>query len=69
MSKRLVRVHLAGDAPSLEGLLVTPRTRRTGNHYVLELASVVEAENRTIKLEGERVMIPRERVVFVQELA
>lgn len=69
MRKRLVRVHLSGDSPSLDGLLVTPRTRLTGNHYVLELASVVEAENRTIKLEGEKVMIPRERVVFVQELA
>lgn len=68
MRKRLVRLHLAGDNPSIDGLLVTPRTRRTGNHYVVELASVVEAEERTLKLEGESVMIPRERVVFVQVL-
>ena len=63
-----MRVHLAGDQPSIDGLLKTARTGRTGNHYVLELASLIEAENRTLKLEGDRVMIPRERVVFVQEL-
>lgn len=68
MSKRLVRLHLAENLPSVEGLLVTYRTGRTGNHYVVELAKVLEGTDQTVTLEGRRVMVPRERVVFVQEL-
>lgn len=65
--RRLVRLHLDGDAPSLEGLRRRLPVRRNG-HYVLELASLIQGEDRAFKLEGERVMVPRERVVFVQEL-
>ena len=65
--KRLVRMHLDGDNPSLEGIRRGVPVRRAG-HYVIEVASVVEGEDRTFKLEGDRVLIPRERVVFLQEL-
>lgn len=67
MRKRLVRVHLDGDHPSIEGLVQSTRIRRDG-HYIVELASVIEAEERSFKLEGDKVRIPRERVVFLQEL-
>lgn len=60
-------MHLDGNHPSVEGLLRGYGVGH-GGHYVVELASVVEGENRTFKLQGDRVRIPRERVVFVQEL-
>lgn len=59
---------MAGDGPSIEGLLVSYRTGRYGGHYVLELAKVLEAVDASVTLEGNRVRIPRERVAFVQEL-
>lgn len=65
---RLVRLHLNDNLPSVEGLLVSRRTRRYGDHYLVELAKVLEAPDRTVTLEGRRVMVPRERVVLVQEL-
>jgi hypothetical protein len=60
--KRFVRVHTA--EPSYDGILLG----RWGGHYILEHASLREAEDRTVKLEG-RVEIPAERVMFVQVLA
>lgn len=68
MRKRLVRLHLADDLPSIEGLLVSYRTSRSGNHYVVELAKVLEGTDQTVTLEGRRALVPRERVAFVQEL-
>lgn len=62
-----MRLHLVGDSPSLEGLVASTRIRRDG-HYVVELASVIEGESRSFKLEGDRVRVPREQVVFLQEL-
>lgn len=66
--KRHVRLHLADNAPSLEGLLVDYRTARNGNHYVLELASAIQGVDQSYQLEGPQVRVPRERVVFIQEL-
>ena len=62
--KRLVRLHLEGSSPSLDGIL----TGFWANHYVLVTGSVVESENRSYALDGPSVRVPRERVVFVQEL-
>ena len=62
-----MRLHLDASNPSIEGLVASTRVRRDG-HYVVELASVIEGEERSFKLEGDRVMVPRERVVFLQEL-
>lgn len=67
MRSRLVRVHLEGDSPSLDGLLSRRRVSR-GGHYILQVASVVEAPDRTLKLDGDRVLVPREKVLFIQEL-
>ena len=67
MRKRLVRMHLDADNPSLEGLTGRLPIFR-GSHYVLELASLIEGEERTFKLDGNRVRVPRERVVFLQYL-
>lgn len=64
----MVRLHLEANLPSVEGLLVSNRTNRWGGHYVVELAKLLESHDQTVTLEGRRVMVPRERVVFVQEL-
>lgn len=70
--KRLVRLHLENDLPSLEGLLDGYRTRWNGGHYTLRLAQLLEHSdgNQPVQysLEGGRVRVPRERVAFVQEL-
>lgn len=63
-----MRLQLADNLPPVEGLLATLRTSRTGGHYVIELAKLIESADQTVTLEGRRVMVPRERVVFVQEL-
>lgn len=66
--RRKVRVHLSGDNPSVDGLMAGRPWRHAG-HYVIELAAVVTGEHTSQRLEGDRVLIPREKVVFVQELA
>lgn len=52
----------------MEGVLRSYRTDWHGGHYTLELAKVIEGESRTVTLDGGRVRVPRENVVFVQEL-
>jgi hypothetical protein len=65
--RKLVRLHLEGNQPSLEGVLVGwPRWH--AGHYVLRLAKLIESENLTVTLDGHAVRVPRERVVFCQEL-
>lgn len=67
-NRRLVRLHLVGDLPSLEGVLRTYRTARNGNHYILELVKVIQSPDASLTLEGEAVRVPREQVAFIQEL-
>lgn len=67
LRKRLVRLHLADNQPSLEGLLTGWPSRHAG-HYVLQLPQLVEGVDRTVTLDGVAVRVPRERVVFVQVL-
>lgn len=59
--KRLVRVHLVGDEPSVEGILIG----RTDGHYRIENANVIEAADKTHALEGW-VLIPTRKVAFIQ---
>lgn len=66
--KRLVRLHLDNDQPSIEGVLESYRTGLAGGHYVVRLAKVWESPSASVSLEGNKVRVPRERVVFVQEL-
>ncbi len=67
LRRRLVRLHLEGNAPSLEGVLTGYPLHHAG-HYVLRLPALVEAEDRTVSLDGPVVRVPRERVAFCQEL-
>lgn len=62
--RRHVRLHLAGDAPSVEGIFVG----FWAGHYVLHTPAVLEAVDKTRSLEGN-LRVPRDRVLFVQELA
>jgi hypothetical protein len=62
--KRLVRLHLEADQPTVEGVL----TGMWANHYVLKLGRVFESPEASHSLEGPSVRVPRERVVLVQEL-
>lgn len=60
--KRVARVHLTGSEPSLEGVYMGRVGRK---HYRLEGASLVEATDSSVELEGF-VLIPVERVAFIQ---
>lgn len=61
--RKLVRVHLDGKEFSLEGVLV----ERTPAHYVLANAFHLEPPEARIQLDG-RVLVPRERVLYLQEI-
>jgi len=60
--QRLARVHMRGDAPSLEGVFMG---RVGGKHYRLEAASIIESADRSHDLEGY-ALIPVEGVAFIQ---
>lgn len=64
--KRRVRLHFLPDVAeqSIDGVLLGC----WGGHYVLQLPRLVEAEDRSVPLEG-MVEVARERVLFVQVLA
>lgn len=61
--KRLVRLHLVGDEPSIEGVYIG----RTDGHYRIEQASVIETPDRSHAVEGW-VLVPVGRVAFIQVL-
>jgi hypothetical protein len=61
--RRMVRVHLKGDAPSISGFY---RGRWDG-HYVLDVAKLHVSTTQTELLEG-RVSIPVGNVLFVQDV-
>lgn len=61
--RRLVRVHLTGNEPSLEGVWIG----RVGKHYRIEAAKVVQGIDESYDIEGH-ALIPVERVAFVQVL-
>jgi len=61
--RRVVRVHLAGNEPSIEGVWMG----RVGKHYRLEAAKVIQGTDTSHDIEGS-ALIPAERVVFVQVL-
>jgi len=60
---RLVRLHLEGNQPSVEGLLLG----RWGGHYVLREAKIVQGEQASVPVEGS-VEVPEGRVLFAQVL-
>lgn len=56
-------MHFEGQGFSVEGVLVEMNAR----HYVLANAAHVEAADRSVPLDG-RTWVPRERVLYLQEL-
>jgi hypothetical protein len=64
LRKRLVRLHLADDQPSMEGILVG----KDADHYRLAAAKLLlENPDRTLELQGE-AWVPRSRVLYLQVL-
>lgn len=63
--RRLVRLHHEKMEQSLEGFLVGV----WGGHYILRAAKILEAEGRTLTLDGPEVRVPREHILFVEVLA
>lgn len=61
--RRLVRVHLTGNEPSIEGVWIG----RVGKHYRVEAAKIIQSADTSHDLEGT-ALIPAERVAFVQVL-
>lgn len=59
--KRLVRLHLADNQPSVEGILAG----RWGGHYVVLAPKILDAAQRTFSLDGH-LEVPAERVLYVQ---
>jgi hypothetical protein len=61
----MVRLHLAGDSPSIEGVFVG----FWANHYVIRTANAVLDADRTVALEGPETRVHRDRVEFMQVVA
>lgn len=61
--RRLLRLHLEGDQPSIEGIFLGLEA----GHYRLANGQLLEAADRTIELRGE-TWVPRERVLHCQVL-
>ena len=59
---RLARIHMRGDAPSLEGVYMGRVGRK---HYRLEAARIIESAERSHDLEGY-ALVPVEGVAFIQ---
>lgn len=63
--KRLVRLHLQNDQPSIEGIF----TGFWAGHYVLTTAKLIEAADRSYSFDGgPSVSVHKDRVLCMQEL-
>ena len=61
--KRLVRLHLLDDQPSVEGIL----SGVTAGHYLILAPKVLIAEDQSQSFDGH-LLVPAGRVLFVQVL-
>lgn len=61
--RRRVRIHQAGDLPTIEGFLANS----FNDHYRLLQPVLWEAPDRSHSLAGE-AWVPRERVIFVETI-
>lgn len=66
-TRRYVRLHQEHEVPSLEGLL-SGWPRRNAGHYVLRMPGVVQSPGSIVPLEALEVLIPKERVVWMEVL-
>lgn len=64
--KKFVRLHLetTSEVATIEGIL----ERKAGGHYRVLSAAVVTGKDQSMTLEGDAVLVPCERIVFIQEL-
>lgn len=62
--KRMVRVHFKDHESSVEGVFCG----FWSGHYAVRVPKVLETEDRSYSLEGDDVVIPRDRVLFMQRL-
>jgi hypothetical protein len=62
--RRLIRLHLEGDKPSIEGVFVGYEA----GHYLVANARMILDAGDHVPLEGE-AWVPRERVLYVQRLS
>jgi hypothetical protein len=60
-AKRVARLHLKDNAPSVEGLLMG----RFNGHYILQAPKILETKERTYSLDGW-LEVPAEKVLYVQ---
>jgi hypothetical protein len=65
--RRLVRIHQIDPGPTTEGILVGKPWRNAG-FFVLRNASIIAAPDQTMALDGDKSLIPREKVTLVQQL-
>lgn len=63
-ARRRVRVHAAGMQESLEGFV---ERRRFSGYVALRMPAIVEP-NGTRELASERVLVPADRVLFIEEI-
>ena len=61
--RRLLRLHLEGNQPSIEGVFLGFEA----GHYRITNGKLIEAPDRSLPLEGES-WVPRERVLHAQVL-
>ena len=64
LRRRLVRLHVVDDGPSVEGVLSGIRA----GHYVLRDARLLTSAESSTQLDGRETWVPRSRVVLVQLL-
>lgn len=64
--KRKVRLHMAREEPSIEGVLLGRRP--VGGHYLVLLPTLLENAETSTSLVGH-VEVPQANVLFVQVLA
>jgi len=64
---RRVRLHFAGDSPSLEGVLTSRPPRDGDGFFRLEQVVAIVNETQEQKLEGV-AWVPAKRVLFWQEV-
>lgn len=62
-NKQLVRIHFDGNDLSIEGILM----QTTDRHYILANAHHIASADTSFPLDGH-AWIPRERVLYLQEL-
>lgn len=62
--RKLVRLHMDGARPSLEGILIG----FWADHYLLSQPQIIATSSESYALDGPEVRVPKTNVVFVEVL-